>query len=219
MKLLTPSHSTKKAKLSNPCTIYLVRHGETDWNKARKLQGWKDIPLNRIGKEQALKLSDELKDIKFDAIFSSDLLRAKETAEIIAKRRKLIVKTSELLRERRLGKLEGSKFEKFRDEFFSAYKSNSPKEILNFEEKYDLEKLPEFMQKVIVFIKEVALAYRNKKVLMVTHGGTMRMILVKVGIVTLPNHTRIKIDNTAYIKILTDGDDIYLDELKGISLI
>ena len=219
MKLLTPSHSTKKAKLSNPCTIYLVRHGETDWNKARKLQGWKDIPLNRIGKEQALKLSDELKDIKFDAIFSSDLLRAKETAEIIAKRRKLIVKTSELLRERRLGKLEGSKFEKFRDEFFSAYKSNSPKEILNFEEKYDLEKLPEFMQKVIVFIKEVALAYRNKKVLMVTHGGTMRMILVKVGIVTLPNHVRIKIDNTAYIKILTDGDDIYLDELKGISLI
>lgn len=64
--------------------IYLFRHGETDWNKARRLQGQSDISLNEFGRELAVKTADALKDVKFDRVFSSPLGRALETAKIIS---------------------------------------------------------------------------------------------------------------------------------------
>ena len=65
------------------CTIYFARHGETSWNVKKMIQGIKDIPLNKKGEEQAMMIGEKLKNIKFDAVFSSDLIRAKRTAEII----------------------------------------------------------------------------------------------------------------------------------------
>ena len=63
--------------------IYIVRHGETDWNVLGKLQGSKDIPLNEKGIEQAKELREILKDVKFDIVFASPLQRTLKTAEII----------------------------------------------------------------------------------------------------------------------------------------
>lgn len=63
--------------------IYLVRHGETNWNKVRKLQGQVDIPLNEFGKSLAVKTAEGLKDVSFDVCFTSPLERARETAELI----------------------------------------------------------------------------------------------------------------------------------------
>ena len=88
------------------CTIYLVRHGETDWNVKNIIQGQIDIPLNKKGENQALEIANELKDIHFDAIFSSDLSRAKRTAEIIATERKLAVVATKTLREMYFGKFQ-----------------------------------------------------------------------------------------------------------------
>lgn len=92
---------------NNNTTIYIVRHGESEANAKGILQGQKDYPLTPKGEEQALIISNELKGINFDAIFSSDLLRAKRTAEIIAVERKLAVNTTKMLRERNYGRLEG----------------------------------------------------------------------------------------------------------------
>lgn len=89
------------------CTFYIVRHGETELNVKGLLQGIQDSALTPLGEKQAKVLAIELRNVDFDLIFSSDLLRAKRTAEIIALERNLAVKTSELLRERQFGKFEG----------------------------------------------------------------------------------------------------------------
>ena len=84
--------------------IYIVRHGKTDWNKEGRYQGHIDIELNSTGEEQAQKLYEKLKDIKFDKVFSSPLKRAYKTAQIITNQK--ITKDMRLI-ERYNGELEG----------------------------------------------------------------------------------------------------------------
>ena len=88
--------------------IYLIRHGETEWNHLRKMQGQMDIPLNEYGIELAEKTAEGMKDIKFDRIFASPLVRAKKTAEIIAANSCVEVETDDRLKEINFGEGEGS---------------------------------------------------------------------------------------------------------------
>lgn len=87
--------------------IYFIRHGETIWNKERKLQGRSDIPLNEYGKELAHITADAMKDIPFDIVYSSPLIRARETAEILVKDRNLEINEHDLLVEMSFGEGEG----------------------------------------------------------------------------------------------------------------
>ncbi|MBE5955467.1 MAG: histidine phosphatase family protein [Lachnospiraceae bacterium] len=88
--------------------LYLVRHGETEWNHLRKMQGQMDIPLNEYGIELAEKTAEGMKDIKFDRIFASPLVRAKKTAEFIAENNHIDVETDDRLKEINFGEGEGS---------------------------------------------------------------------------------------------------------------
>jgi len=90
--------------------LYIVRHGETDWNVKELLQGHADIPLNKFGEEQAKQLAKKLTKVNFAIAFTSDLLRAKKTAEIIALEKKIVVRTTKTLRERYFGHFEGTKW-------------------------------------------------------------------------------------------------------------
>ena len=63
--------------------LYIIRHGETDWNKEKKIQGHTDIPLNEYGRHLAEETAEGMKDISMDLCFTSPLLRAKETAQIV----------------------------------------------------------------------------------------------------------------------------------------
>src|SRR5581483_12433051 len=85
--------------VSGMTTLLLVRHGETDWNSERRWQGHADEPLNETGRAQAREVADELADRSIDAVYSSDLSRARETAEIIAARLGLSVTTDARLGE------------------------------------------------------------------------------------------------------------------------
>ncbi|MCL2356769.1 MAG: histidine phosphatase family protein [Defluviitaleaceae bacterium] len=87
--------------------ITTIRHGETDWNAARKIQGHTDIPLNAVGLNQAERLAARLADEPCDAIFTSDLLRARKTAEIINTHHNAPLIASFNLRERNCGEFEG----------------------------------------------------------------------------------------------------------------
>ena len=87
--------------------IYFVRHGETIWNKEKKIQGQSDIPLNEYGKELGYITADALKDIPFDIVYSSPLIRAKETAEILVKNRNLEIHEDIRLVEMSFGEGEG----------------------------------------------------------------------------------------------------------------
>ena len=87
--------------------IYLIRHGETDWNTKRLLQGATDIPLNQNGIEVAQLTAEGLREVAFDLIFTSPLKRARETAEIIRGERKIPIIPDERLREISFGPYEG----------------------------------------------------------------------------------------------------------------
>lgn len=87
--------------------IYLIRHGETDYNKAKRLQGVTDIPLNACGIELAGRTAEGLKDVHFDRIYTSPLIRARRTAEIIRGERKIEIVPTLGLREISFGEYEG----------------------------------------------------------------------------------------------------------------
>ena len=87
--------------------IYIVRHGQTDWNKARRIQGQVDIPLNEFGRHLARETARGLRDVRFDACFTSPLSRAKETAQIILAGRDVPVIDEPRLEEMSFGVYEG----------------------------------------------------------------------------------------------------------------
>src|SRR5215470_3879550 len=97
--------------------ILLARHGETDWNVQQRWQGHTDTPLNDTGREQARALAGKLADERIDAVFSSDLIRAHETARLVAEPRGLGVTALRDLRERHFGSVEGLTT----DEVFARY--------------------------------------------------------------------------------------------------
>ena len=83
--------------------LYLIRHGETDWNRVRRLQGQADIPLNEFGRSLAQKTAAGLKDVPFDLCISSRLKRAYETAEIILDGREVPIITDDRIIEMAFG--------------------------------------------------------------------------------------------------------------------
>ncbi|KAI6005814.1 phosphoglycerate mutase-like protein [Pisolithus albus] len=88
--------------------LYIVRHGETDWNRTRRIQGQKDVPLNETGITQAALLAQALKEVPFTRAYTSDLQRASKTAEVILRYHpSVIVEEDEALREVYMGELEG----------------------------------------------------------------------------------------------------------------
>ena len=87
--------------------LYIMRHGETDWNKARRLQGQADIPLNEVGRSIARQTAAGMKDITLDAVYSSPLIRAKETAQIVIGKREVPLLEDDRLREMSFGPYEG----------------------------------------------------------------------------------------------------------------
>lgn len=106
--------------------FYLVRHGQTDWNKDGRIQGTTDIPLNETGRKQAEQLSFKLKarneissfsKTKIDAVYTSPLLRAFETAKILAKEENLPLRRLFELRERDFGEWEGKSWQQIEKEY------------------------------------------------------------------------------------------------------
>ena len=139
--------------------IYLIRHGETDWNKELRLQGREDIPLNECGKEQAKACGAVLKGIKADVIVSSPLQRAKDTADIIREQMQMkdICVDYDII-EREFGEASGityqEKMEKYGHGPIPGFESN---ESLNLRMKRAISKYSK--------------RYPNGTVIMVSQGG------------------------------------------------
>lgn len=199
-------------KIQKNCTVYIVRHGQTDWNAKGITQGHKDIPLNSEGIKQAKALKNNLKKIKFDAVFSSDLIRARKTAEIITLERKMAVETTRLLRERRYGKYDG-KSEQMMKKFYDNWERLSKKERVKYKPCQGYETDEEIVSRFITFLREVSVSYLEKTVLIVSHGGIMRALLNHLSDDTYLTGA---IGNGGYIKLKSDGIDFFIDKLMGI---
>ena len=146
--------------------IYIVRHGETEWNRLGKNQGQTDIPLNDKGRRQAYELKEILKDYKFDVVFSSPLKRANETAKIIAGDG---VIADERLIERGNGILEGKTKEEIKKlvNTENIYTDNVVGKSLGIESSEHIQ------NRVNRFLNMLNKKYKGKDILIVTHAGTI----------------------------------------------
>ncbi len=200
------------------CTIYLVRHGRTDWNDKKLVQGHTDIPLNLEGKTTSRELASNLRGVQFDRVYSSDLSRARETAEIVALEHELAVETTEALRERNFGNIEGEShsvfpvmnriLESLDDETRYSYK---------FDSNMEMESDAEIMSRFLVFLRAAAIANLGKTILMATHGGVIRAFLIKLGFLNYAkSEEKFDIKNLAFVKLESDGVDFFVKETSGV---
>lgn len=157
--------------------IYLVRHGETDWNKAGKFQGSVDIPLNQYGIELAEITSAGMKEIPFDIIYTSPLIRAQKTAQIMRRDRDIKIITDDRLKEMSFGKYEGADIRRAR-----AEKGHGLYTLLNEPENYlpeDGESFEAVVARCQSFIDEVLIPQQGlyEHVMLAVHGGLIRCFL------------------------------------------
>lgn len=166
--------------------IYLIRHGETDWNKVKRLQGITDIPLNAYGIELAQKTAEGLKDVPVDLIFSSPLIRARKTAKIIRGDRSVPIIVTDGLKEISFGEYEGLTY---LPEHYNIPRPGFRK-FFDDPEHYDTppggESLMHLRQRTSSFVRGVMETpeYADKTILMTSHGAAIRGILS--GLLKLP---------------------------------
>lgn len=155
--------------------ILLIRHGETAWNAVKRLQGHLDIPLNAEGERQAAALGHALRDEQLDAIFSSDLQRARQTADAIAATRGMPVRLDRGLRERCYGAFEGMLYAEIGQRYPDAYAAWQSRDIdARFPQGVHVaETLREFSERVVGAITRIVTENRYRRVAMVAHGGVL----------------------------------------------
>jgi len=148
--------------------MWLVRHGQTDWNLRGIYQGQCDIPLNETGISQARELAAALSGTRFDAIYSSDLARALHTASFIAAALGLPVNTDPRLREINQGVWEGQTIEAVREKYQPDFSLN-PKYI-STPRAEGAETLEQVIRRMVVAANEYHLRHNGGRVLLSTHG-------------------------------------------------
>jgi broad specificity phosphatase PhoE len=153
-------------------TILLARHGESDWNRDARWQGHADRPLTERGHTQARELAERLAHVDLDAIYSSDLRRATETAEIVARTKGLEVKTSTALREVDVGSWAGLT----RAEAEQRYPEGYRRWLAGFEGWDDGETYDQMSIRVVEAVRDIADAHPGERVLVLAHGGSIRAV-------------------------------------------
>ena len=145
--------------------IYIVRHGQTDWNIEKRMQGMNDIPLNENGIKDARLLAEKLANVSFDLCLTSPLQRAKQTAEILTKGKAEIIVDNRLV-ERGFGSFEGQTAD------FELIKL-----MWNLQADTDIggiEKLSDCLSRANVVLEDIKEKYNSKKVLIVSHGSFIK---------------------------------------------
>ena len=177
------------------CRVYLVRHGETAWNSLLRFQGQTDIPLSDEGRRQAGRLALRLAREKFCACYASDLARAFETAEILARPHGLPVQKIPALRELNFGVWEGltgPEIEKlYAAEIRQWWSSPLTTRIPGG------ETLAEVVERATRAVKGIVESHGEGKILVVSHGGAIRSIVGSVLGMDLNQYWRLRLDNAS----------------------
>jgi probable phosphoglycerate mutase len=153
-------------------TILLARHGESDWNREKRWQGFADRPLTDVGRRQAAELAERLQATELDAIYASDLRRAKETAESVARSNGLTVQTTPDLREVDVGSWSGLT----RGEAEARFPEGYARWLNGGEGWDDGETYHQMSERVIRAICRIADAHDGGRVLVIAHGGSIRAV-------------------------------------------
>jgi probable phosphoglycerate mutase len=163
---------------SRDATLILARHGECAWNAEGRVQGHRNSPLTERGREQGRLLAERLSRLSLAGIYSSDLGRCRETAEMIASHHGLSVTLATALRERNFGVLEGQTLEEAaatQGVWFLPWQADR----LNSSPPGG-ERQPEMCQRVMEALRAIARAHPGQTTLVVTHGGPIKSAIYEI---------------------------------------
>jgi 2,3-bisphosphoglycerate-dependent phosphoglycerate mutase len=203
--------------------LYAVRHGETEWNSVEKQQGHLNSPLTENGIRQAQLLADGLAKRNIDVLFSSDLGRALQTAEIIAKRLSLDIYTDARLRERHLGIMQSLTRKEFEERYPAEalkFNSNDPDYVLP-----GGESSRQLFNRCIACAEEIAGNNAGKGILIVGHGGVLKSFFHKATNTPLAEPRRYSLFNASINsfsisngqwRLDTWGEIAHLQDMKAL---
>lgn len=191
--------------------IYLVRHGETAWNAGGKFQGHSDVPLSDRGREQAKALASRLKSLKIDAFYSSDLSRARETAEILAEPHQGTVFYLPELREINFGLWEGLTFKEIAETYseLSAQWWTTPLTT----QIPSGESLQQVVDRCSKAITDIVTGHPGATIVIAAHGGVIRIIVGAALDLNLNCFWKLRMDNVSLTILEYHGMDKAILEL------
>ena len=185
---------------------FLVRHGETDWNKEARAQGQMDTPLNADGRAQAERIASRLESETFAAAYSSDLSRVVETARPIMRGRDVPIAYAKELREKHFGDWEGMTCDEIRakhpDGFSRMFSDDS-----DFAAPGGGETDRDLCARAASFAERTRAAHPDDDLLIVAHGGSLRALIA--SLIGIPPHRmwRLRLDNTSLSTLAFFDDD------------
>ena len=194
--------------------IILIRHGETEWNSQQRMQGHSNSELSSVGKTQIQALGQWMKNVPFDLIYSSDSLRAKQTAEAITQFSGHELKIDLRLREKNLGVFEGLTSEEARErhpEVFRLFKTAGSKYVID-----EGESTQQLQDRALEIVDEIRIKHPEEHVLLVTHGGFIRVVMKHSLGLSLETPTRFLIRNTGVFRLVWE-DKWIVSQMGGVS--
>jgi broad specificity phosphatase PhoE len=160
--------------------VLLARHCQTEWNFLGKAQGVTDVSLNNMGLWQAKKLAEKLSGKKIAKIFSSDLIRSKQTAQIVSEMNGIPYEYDARLREFSFGELEGLEYKEF---IKKCGRLNMPDYHKPIEADFSIfggEKGRDVLRKYISFLDEVLIKHSDQSILVIGHGKAIRLLMTEL---------------------------------------
>jgi probable phosphoglycerate mutase len=189
--------------------LLFIRHGETDWNKLQRFQGQIDVPLNEAGVRQAERLAARLAEERHDAFYSSDLLRARQTAARLASAWGLEPTAHEGLREQSFGVLEGLDVPTIKERHADLWAR-----WLEHEADFALpggESLRQFHRRVLDTVRELAEGHAGARLAVVTHGGVLDMLWRTAMGLPIAGLRNCEIPNTGLNRLRWTGGTLQID--------
>lgn len=187
--------------------LYIMRHGETDDNTRRVLQGQKDNPLNERGRQQALRAKEELSGILFDRVYSSPLIRAVETAVLATGRPREEIILEERLKEISFGVLEGTVLDEMKPPYDNFFK-----DPLRYATPEGGESLLELSARTWSFLSEIRGTLPGKKVLLVSHGAAIHSMIYQIRKEKIDCFWNMNLGNCGILEISDETGDYKIEK-------
>lgn len=184
-------------------TFLIIRHGETDWNVAGRLQGWRDSPLSAAGRAQAGAVAERLAGEAIDALVASDLGRTQATAAPIAAGLGLAIESDPRLRERCYGVLEGLTWAEIEQHHAEAYQR-----LVARDQDYGVEEGEsgiQFRNRIFDAFERLAALHGEARVAVVTHGGVLGIVYRRAHGIALEMPRTFAVPNAALNRVRIEG--------------
>lgn len=181
--------------------LYLIRHGETDWNRQGRWQGQADVPLNDRGRQQARQVAEKLAQVALDAIYTSDLIRASEVARIIAQAKgdRVPIVLEPRLREIHQGEWQGLRVQEIQSRYAEAFRQRRIDPLMVAAPGG--ETALQVRQRALHAVRDLLRAYPDGNVALVSHGFTIAVLLTHFYRLPMEKVWELVPDNGAIIEM------------------